>query len=94
MGSGEQVVRVGFIGAGAIAQYRHLPALKAIDGVQLAVVCNRRPESSARIAAEFGIPDVAASWEDVVIRPDIDVVWIGTAPNLHARDNTCRAGIW
>ncbi|MFZ0747358.1 MAG: Gfo/Idh/MocA family oxidoreductase [Terracidiphilus sp.] len=84
MGSGEQVVRVGFIGAGAIAQYRHLPALKAIDGVQLAVVCNRRPESSARIAAEFGIPDVAASWEDVVIRPDIDVVWIGTAPNLHA----------
>jgi predicted dehydrogenase len=84
MGEGEQVIRIGFIGAGGIARQRHLPALQAIKSVKLAVVCNRRLESAAAVSASFGIPEVAAHWEDVVTRSDIDVVWIGTMPHLHA----------
>jgi predicted dehydrogenase len=72
------------IGAGAIAQHRHLPGLRAIPGVEIIVVGNRRPESAAAVAARYGIPEVAARWEDVVTRSDIDVVWIGTTPHLHA----------
>jgi predicted dehydrogenase len=41
-------------------------------------------ESASAIAESFGIPEVAARWEDVVTRSDIDVVWIGTTPHLHA----------
>jgi len=84
MGSSKQVVRVGLIGAGAIARFRHLPALKTIEGVELVVVCNSHAESSAKVAADYGIAEVAADWKDVVGRSDIDVVWIGTTPNYHA----------
>jgi predicted dehydrogenase len=84
MGSCKQVVRVGLIGAGAIARFRHLPALKAIEGVDLVVVCNSHAESSAKVAADYGIAEVAADWKEVIGRSDIDVVWIGTTPNHHA----------
>jgi predicted dehydrogenase len=84
MGSIEQVVRVGLIGAGAIARFRHLPALKAIEGVELVVVCNSHAESSAKVAADYGIAEVASVWRDVIGRSDIDVVWIGTTPDHHA----------
>jgi len=84
MGTGKQVIRIGFVGAGAIARQRHLPALQAMDGVQIVAVCNRHRESAAAVAAGYGIPEVAGHWEDIVSRPDVDVVWIGTAPHLHA----------
>lgn len=84
MGESKQVIRIGLIGAGAIARQRHLPALRAMEGVRVVAVCNRRPESAAAISASFGIPEVDAHWEEVVARPDIDVVWIGTTPHLHA----------
>lgn len=84
MGEGEPVIHIGLIGAGAITRQRHLPALRAMEGVKLAVVCNRHAESASAVAEAFGIPEVAARWEDVVTRSDIDVVWIGTTPHLHA----------
>lgn len=84
MGTGNQVIRIGFVGAGAIARHRHLPALQAIDGVQLAVVCNQHRESAEAVAADYSIPEVVSEWQQVVSRPDVDVVWIGTTPHLHA----------
>jgi predicted dehydrogenase len=83
MGESKQVTRIGFIGAGAIARQRHLPALRCMEGVVLAVVCNQHPDSAAKVAADFGIREVAPQWQEVVARRDIDVVWIGTAPYLH-----------
>lgn len=77
-------VRIGIIGAGGIVRLRHLAGLRAIPGVEIAVVCNRRPESAAAFAKEFGIPEVVDTWEDCVRRPDLDAVWIGTTPQLHA----------
>ena len=35
-----QDIRVGIIGAGAVARARHIPRLKAIEGVELAMVWN------------------------------------------------------
>jgi predicted dehydrogenase len=46
-------------------------------------VCNSTPESSKRAADKFGIRDTAGSWEELVERDDVDVVWIGTTPFLH-----------
>jgi predicted dehydrogenase len=77
-------IRVGIIGAGAIMRQRHLPNLRAISGVDIAVVCNRRDETATTFAEDFGIPEVARSWEEVIQRNDIDVIWIGTTPHLHA----------
>ena len=78
-----RTLRVGLIGAGANTRDRHIPGLRAVPGVEIVAVCNRRPASSEAVAREFGIPRVAARWQDVVADPDVDAVVIGTWPYLH-----------
>jgi predicted dehydrogenase len=51
--------------------------------VEIVAVCNRRPESSAAAAREFGIPRVFETWQVLVADPEIDAVVIGTWPYLH-----------
>jgi predicted dehydrogenase len=78
-----QPLRIGFIGAGGIARQRHLPNLKAIEGADVVVVCNRSAASGQRIAEEFGIPEVMEDWQALVQRDDLDAVFIGTWPYMH-----------
>jgi predicted dehydrogenase len=77
-------LRVGLIGAGGNTRARHIPGLRAIPDVEIVAVCNRRGESTAAAAAEFGIPRTFERWEDLVADPEIDSVVIGTWPYLHA----------
>jgi predicted dehydrogenase len=76
-------LRVGLVGAGANTRSRHIPGLRAIEGVEVVAVCNRRPESTAAAAREFGIPRTFDDWRDLVADPGIDAVVIGTWPYLH-----------
>src|SRR5205823_2664665 len=76
-------LRVGLIGAGANTRSRHIPGLRALPGVEIVAVCNRRPDSTAAVAREFNIARTAEGWEEVVAADDIDAVVIGTWPYLH-----------
>ncbi len=78
-----EVVRVGLVGAGANTRTRHIPGLRAVSDVEIVAVCNRRPESTAAAAREFGIPRAFDRWEDLVADPGIDAVVVGTWPYLH-----------
>ena len=78
-------LRIGLIGAGANTRLRHIPGLRALPGVEIVVVCNRRPESAAAVAREYGIPRTVERWPDVVQSPEIDAVVIGTWPYLHCQ---------
>jgi predicted dehydrogenase len=75
-------LRVGLIGAGANTRARHIPGLRALPQVEIVAVCNRRPESTAAVAREYGIPRACEQWEDVV-GAEVDAVVIGTWPYLH-----------
>lgn len=86
----QKQVRIGFIGAGGIAQQRHLPGLKKIDGVQLVAVANRHRESGERVAREWGFGEAVGDWHEVIERPDVDAVFIAAPPYLH-RDATLAA---
>jgi predicted dehydrogenase len=77
-------LRVGLIGAGANTRLRHLPGLRAVSGVEIVAVANRRPESTAAAAREFDIPRTFTRWQDLVADPEIDAVMIGAWPYLHA----------
>jgi predicted dehydrogenase len=79
-----QKIRIGMIGAGSIARQRHLPNLAKIPEVEVVAVCNARRESAERVAAEFKIPIVVDHWQDVIAIKDLNVIWIGTTPHLHA----------
>jgi predicted dehydrogenase len=77
------MLRIGIVGAGENTRTRHIPGLRALDGVQIAGVVNQTPESTAKVSATFGIPRQFATWQELVADPEIDAVVIGTWPNLH-----------
>lgn len=76
-------VRIGIVGAGAFTTGRILPGFQRLPDVEVTVVANRRRESAERVAAQFGIPEVAADYRAVVASPNVDAVLIGTPPYLH-----------
>ena len=77
-------LRVGIVGAGGIVKQRHLPGLQALPQVEVVAVCNSREETAREVAREFHIHDVMDDWAELIDRPDIDIIWIGTPPVLHA----------
>uniref|UniRef100_A0A7C4PK83 SRP54-type proteins GTP-binding domain-containing protein n=1 Tax=Anaerolinea thermolimosa TaxID=229919 RepID=A0A7C4PK83_9CHLR len=78
-----ETLRIGFVGLGGICRQRHVPGLKKLPGIELRAVANRTRESSEKAAREFGIPVVCDSWQELVARDDIDIVFVGTWPYLH-----------
>ena len=78
------VLRVGIVGAGANTRKFHIPGLQKQPGVEVVAVANRSRESGRRAADEFGIPQVADHWIEIVEDDGIDAVCIGTWPYLHA----------
>jgi len=80
-----QPIRIGLIGAGANTRKRHVPGFRKVPGVEIVAVCNRRPESTAAAAKEYGIPRTFDQWQDLVADPGIDAILIGTWPYLHAQ---------
>ena len=77
-------VGVGIVGAGGIARARHVPGFRALPGVELVGIANRTPASTARAAAELGIPHGYPDWESLVADPAVDAVVVATWPYLHA----------
>jgi predicted dehydrogenase len=77
-------VRVGLLGYGAIG-HEHSRAVRAVDGLALAAVCDTAQER-LDIAAEAA-PGVATttSAEVLLDRDDVDLVVISTPPSSHAR---------
>ena len=78
-----QPLRIGLIGAGGNTRKRHIPGLRAVAGVEIVAVCNRRPQSTAAAAREHGIRKTFDHWQDLVADPEVDAVVIGTWPYLH-----------
>ena len=85
-----QQLRVGLIGAGANTRLHHIPGFLAIDGVEVAAVCNRSQDSGQRVADEFAIPRVVTDPQELFADPAIDAICIGTWPYRH-REYTVRA---
>src|SRR3954452_21675718 len=76
-------IRVGVVGAGAIAQLAHLPLLSKMRGAQLVALCdNDRPKARA-LADRFDVPDVFTDIEDLLELDDLDAVVVATPNHLH-----------
>lgn len=78
-------LHIGIVGAGAIVQQRHIPALLAMPDVEIVAVSNSTYASSERFCREH-LPHATPlkNWAELVSLPDLDVVWIGTPPYMHA----------
>ncbi len=78
-------LHIGIVGAGGIVLQRHLPALLAMPDVEIVAVSNSSYESSVRFCDEH-LPHATPmkNWADLVALPDLDIIWIGTQPYMHA----------
>ena len=76
-------VRVGFIGCGGIANQKHLPGMKAMEGVDMCAFCDLIIERAEKAAKEYGTPDakVYTDYKELLADPTIDAVHVLT-PNI------------
>ncbi len=79
-----ETIKVGFIGAGANTALRHIPGLRAQQGVELVGVANRSIESSRTAADKYELGEAYPTWLDIVEDPEVDAVCIGTWPYMHS----------
>lgn len=78
------VTRFGLIGAGAIAQVNHLPALARMKDVEIVAVCDDDLEKARVVAQRFKIPHVLSDYEKLLRLPEVEAVIISTPNHLHA----------
>ena len=76
-------VRIGVIGAGAIAQLAHLPVLSKMRGAELVALCDNDGAKARALADRFGVPDVFTDIEDLLEFDEMDAVVIATPNHLH-----------
>jgi len=80
------VVRVGIIGCGGIANGKHMPALRKVEGVEMVAFCDIIEEKAVKAAAEYGTPDakVYTDYKKLLEDKSIDVVHVCTPNRSHS----------
>jgi predicted dehydrogenase len=74
------VLRVGIISA-AWGGFAHLPAWRAVPGVEVTAICTSRRESAEAAAARLGIARPFWDAQAMCADPEIDIVDCGTRPS-------------
>ncbi|MRX73889.1 gfo/Idh/MocA family oxidoreductase [Bacillus lacus] len=76
-------LKIGLIGAGGIAQSRHIPALLALsDQVSIAAVSDINEETARTVADRFSIPGIYADYRDMLLV--VDAVVVCTPNKFHS----------
>ena len=74
---------VGLSARGGWAANAHVPALRAVDGVELRGLTASSRESADQAAARFHVPVSTTDVAELAARPDIDLVVIAVPTPLH-----------
>lgn len=88
----KQIIKIGIVGCGGIANGKHMPALSKVEGVEMVAFCDIIPERAQSAATAFGTAD-AKVYEDyceLLQNPDVMVVHVLT-PNISHSEISCAA---
>jgi predicted dehydrogenase len=75
-------IGIGIIGTG-FARTTQIPGFNDCMGARIVAIASGRRERAEAVAKEFGIEHVAADWQELVARSDVDLVSIVTPPATH-----------
>lgn len=76
-------VRLGIVGAGAITQVGHLPALKRVKEVEVVGLCDNDLAKARALADRFAIPSVHSDIGDLMEDAPLDALLVCTPNHLH-----------
>jgi UDP-N-acetylglucosamine 3-dehydrogenase len=74
---------VAVLGAAGIAAKGHLIGYEQTEGATVRVLYDPAKEKLPEVAAEFGVPQIAASAEEAIQRDDVQLVSLCTPDHLH-----------
>ncbi|WP_369899593.1 Gfo/Idh/MocA family protein [Bacillus manliponensis] len=77
------ILKVGVIGCGSIAQYRHLPEYEANPYVQIIAVCDNNKNRAKAIADKYGA-NMYTDYNELINCEELDAVSVCTPNDLHA----------
>ncbi len=76
-------MRVGIVGAGAIARRAHLPIYGSIPEAEVVGIADRDEALAKQVAEEFKIPKYCSSLEELLWDESIELVDVCTPPQTH-----------
>jgi len=88
--SSSNPVRIAIIGAGAVSDYHHVPAIRLDPRARLGGVCDASKELVEKRRSEWSCDNITTDYEKICADPNIDAVIIAT-PNFTHRPITLAA---
>jgi predicted dehydrogenase len=76
-------IRIGMVGAGAIAQIAHLPVLRKMKGVEIVGICDSDGAKARALAQRMGVAAWYTDIEELLEFGGCDAVVISTPNHLH-----------
>lgn len=77
-----KIVRVAFIGAGAMANHVHYPSLASFEDVELAGICDISPRALQATADKYGIQNRYTDYREMLDQIKPDAVYVIGPPHL------------
>jgi predicted dehydrogenase/uncharacterized protein (DUF362 family) len=78
-------MKVGVVGCGKIASSVHLPSLQKINGYDLVAAADVAEARLQQVKEKFGIDETYNDYRQMLVKADIDAVFVCTPPDLHFR---------
>lgn len=83
METGKPLLRLALIGCGRVVEQCHLPALRALDGIEVMAIADTNAASLNTIADKFGVSQRCTDYRAILADRNVDVVAVCTPPHLH-----------
>ncbi len=86
-------MKICMVGSGAFAK-KHLDGLKNIEGVEVATIVGRSPDSTGEVAKEYGIPHWTTDLDEALSQSGIEAAILTSPTQVHAEqaEQVLRAG--
>lgn len=78
-----EIVRVGVIGTGGVADFMHLPNLKSHQQAVVAAICGRNRDRAEEMTKKYEIPLVFTDYREMIEKGNLDALVIVTPDDLH-----------
>lgn len=77
-------LKYGCVGAGGIADYKHLSGYSKIDEVEITAICDPNHKAVKKLADKYNIPNVYSDYIEMLDKTELDFISVCTPNYLHA----------